>query len=124
MHELSICRGLLAQVERAAEANGAHHVSRVTVRIGALSGVEPELLRRAFEVARQGGHARAAVLDIIEVPVSVRCEACGAMGVVTSGNLACPGCGNWRVELVAGDELLLESIELDAQDTVDAEEVA
>ena len=51
MHELSICQALLDQVENVARDHGARRVSRVALRIGALSGIEPELLEHAF-VAR------------------------------------------------------------------------
>ena len=46
MHELSVCQGLIRQVERIAAENDAHAVSRVVLKVGPLSGVEPDLLKQ------------------------------------------------------------------------------
>ena len=48
MHELAVCQALLERVEAMAAARGARAVKRVTVRVGPLSGVEPQLLASAF----------------------------------------------------------------------------
>lgn len=43
MHELSVCRALIAQVEKTARQHGAAGVKTVRVRIGPLSGVALKL---------------------------------------------------------------------------------
>lgn len=111
MHELAVCQALLEQVERAARAAGAATVARVVLRVGPLSGVEPALLARAFEVARAGGIAAAAELRVEPAPVRVRCRECRAEHDVPPNRLLCPGCGSWRTELRAGDELVLQRLE-------------
>ncbi len=113
MHELALCRALLAQAERIAAAHGAHAVRRVELRVGPLSGAVPELLREAFAVARAGTCAQEAELVVHEGAIEVECEACGARGPAAAPNrLHCPACGGWRTRLVAGDELLIERVEL------------
>ena len=49
MHELSVCQGLLRQVGKVAAEHEAHGVSRILLRVGALSGVEPDLLKRGVD---------------------------------------------------------------------------
>ena len=49
MHEHSLVRSLLDQVEQLRRENGAVSVDVVTVEIGPLSGVEPDLIHSAFE---------------------------------------------------------------------------
>lgn len=114
MHELSVCQGLLAQVSEIARTHGAQAVSRIVVRIGPLSGVEPELLARAFPLARAGSLAAEAELDIEGAPVRVRCGRCGAETEAAANRLVCAECGDYRTTLTAGDELLLVSVELKA----------
>lgn len=114
MHELAVCQALLTEVERAARAAGAVAVRRVVVRVGPLSGVEPALLARAFEVARAGGIAEAAGLDIEAAPVRVRCHDCDTEHEVPPNRLLCGACGSWRTELRAGDELVLRRLEFTA----------
>ena len=53
MHELSIAQALLDEIEAAARSRQALRVAAATVSVGPLSGVEPELLVRAFEMARR-----------------------------------------------------------------------
>lgn len=112
MHELSICQGLMREVGRVAAENGAVSVERIVLRVGRLSGVEPPLLERAFEVARLGTPAEQASLEIEEGPVVVECTQCGASSEVPVNRLLCPACGDWRVHVTAGEELTLMSMDI------------
>ena len=69
MHELSICNALLDQVERIAAERGAHSVAKIVLRIGPLSGVEPELLRNAYPL-----FAAAISRDILRGKKNNRCQ--------------------------------------------------
>jgi len=82
------------------------------LRIGPLSGVEPDLIRAAFPIAAAGGPAAGARLEIETSAVSVRCPECEAVSEATPRRLLCAACGNWRVSVVSGDEMLLKSLEL------------
>lgn len=112
MHELSVCQSLLDQVMRIADENAATAVTRVILRIGPLSGVEPELLQQAFPLARAGTVAEQAELVIESLPVRVRCDACGAETDAAPNRLVCGACGDWHTRLSSGDELMLVSVEL------------
>ena len=54
MHELSVCNALISQVEAIAREHGAGRVESITLQLGALSGVEPPLLERAYPLAAAG----------------------------------------------------------------------
>jgi hydrogenase nickel incorporation protein HypA/HybF len=112
MHELAICQALLGEVTRIAEERGAGEVTSIVVSVGPLSGVEPGLLSRAFEVARAGSIAARAGLVIEPAPLVVRCRECGAEGEAAPQALLCPSCGGWRVDVVSGDDLLLRQLTL------------
>ncbi len=122
MHELSVCQGLLRQVDQQARENGAEAVSRIVLRIGGLSGVEPPLLQHAFEIARMGTLAQEAVLEIEEGPVVVKCQECGGSSVVPKNRLLCGYCGEWKVNVVEGEELLLLSLDLEMPDSAEPAE--
>ena len=62
MHELSVCLSLLDEVKRVARENNAGSVTRIVVKIGPLSGVEPDLLRNAYPIAAAGTIAEEAEL--------------------------------------------------------------
>lgn len=112
MHEMSICQGLMDQVERIAAEQNASRVDSISLSIGPLSGVEPDLLKRAYEVARLHTVAENAELEIRTGPIVVECRSCGASGEAQVNRLLCPACGNWQVNLVQGDELLLLRLEV------------
>ena len=112
MHEMSICQALMDQVERIAREQGASKVDRILLSIGPLSGVEPELLSRAYEVSRAGTVAENAELEIESGPIVVECRSCGASGNAGVSRLVCPSCGDWQVNLTQGDELLLLRLEV------------
>lgn len=116
MHELSICQAMLDQVDAIARAHGARQVEEITVAVGPLSGVEPDLLGNAFELARRGCCAQAA-LRFEPAPVRVHCDDCGAEAECRPNALVCSACGGWRTHVVSGDQLLLLRVRLSA-DTV------
>jgi hydrogenase nickel incorporation protein HypA/HybF len=111
MHEYSIVQALLDQVAERARAHGATAVRRVSVKIGALSGVEPELLATAYDAFRARSICESAPLIIEQVPARWRCPRC-SRDVSMGGPLRCAACGA-PARLVAGDEILLERIELE-----------
>jgi hydrogenase nickel incorporation protein HypA/HybF len=116
MHELSLCQSLMQQVEVIAREHRARAVSLVKVRIGPLSGVEPQLLVQAFPIASAATVAEGAVLVTETLPVRVRCRRCGAESEARPNRLVCGVCGHWQTQLLSGDEMLLASVELeDAQ---------
>jgi len=100
------------QVERIAVEQGASRVDRIVLSIGPLSGIEPVLLRRAYEAACLQTVAENAYLEIETGGIEVECRSCGAKGEAEVNRLLCPACGDWKVNLVKGDELLLLRLEV------------
>ncbi len=110
MHEYSLVRALADQVEREARARSATAVGRVAVRIGALSGVEPELFATAFTLCREGLLAEA-VLDVRSAEAVWACPRCAAV-LPAGAVLRCAAC-DVPAKLRSGDEILLEQIEME-----------
>ena len=113
MHELSVCQALIGQVEKVARENGAHRVVSIVIAVGPLSGVEARLLEHAYLVAAAGTLAEHATLTIETVPVRVRCRSCGAETAAQVNRLVCGDCGDWQVDVVAGEEMLLTRVEIE-----------
>jgi len=113
MHELSVCQSLLEEVQRIARENGAASVTRIVLKVGPLSGVEPDLLRNAYPLAAAGTVAKDAELDIELADIVVSCNQCGSESPATVNRLLCAHCGDYRTRLVSGDEMILQRLELD-----------
>ena len=112
VHELSVCQALLAQVIEIATDRGASAVSRITVEVGPLCGVEPGLLASAFEIVRAGSCAAGAILSIETTAITISCLICGAESQTAPNRLLCAACGGYRTRVVGGDELRLRGVEL------------
>ena len=115
MHELSVCLALLEEVKRVAAENGASDVARIVVKVGPLSGVEADLLRNAYPLAAAGTLAENAELEIEPAEIVVRCSQCGAESKASANRLLCGECGDYRTNLVSGDEMVLQRIEMTGQ---------
>lgn len=113
MHELSVCQALVRQLEEIAQREGAARITKVTVRIGPLSGVEPQLLRQAYPIASAGSAAARAELVLETLPIRVLCDSCRAESDATANRLVCGACGDYHTRMLSGDELLLAQVELE-----------
>ena len=112
MHELSIATSLVETAARSAAANGADRVLKVNVRIGTLSGVEPESLSFCFPIVARETVCDGAELHLEIVPGSGTCPKCEAKSEVHDLLAPCPGCGDWPLRVEGGREMQLESLEV------------
>ena len=113
MHELSVCLALIEQVQGIARQHRAAQVSKILLDVGPLSGVEPDLLRNAWPLAAAGTVAEDAELDISTSDVRVRCSQCESETGAAPNRLVCGECGDFRTNVVSGDEMILKSVELE-----------
>lgn len=113
MHELSVCLALLEQVGSIAAQQSSSRVTRIELRVGPLSGVEADLLRNAWPLAAAGTIAVDAELVIEESDVVVHCSVCDTESAARANRLVCGHCGDFRTNLVSGDEMVLQRVELD-----------
>ena len=112
MHELSVCLSLLQQLEKIASERNAIAVEKVYLRVGPLSGIEPALLINAYPLAAAGTVAADAELIIETSEVVVSCTECGAESPAKANRLLCSACGDFRTQVVSGDEMILQRMEM------------
>jgi hydrogenase nickel incorporation protein HypA/HybF len=111
LHEYSIVQALVDRVSAEARSHRASSVSRLTVRIGELAGVETSLLSAAFLAFRGGTICEGADLVIQTVAARWECPRCGNR--IDRGEvLACRTCGV-PAHLAEGDEIVLDRIEME-----------
>ena len=65
MHERALMTDLMREIEAVARADGANCVTRVSVRLGALSHFTPEHFREHFVDASRGTLAEGAAVDAV-----------------------------------------------------------
>ena len=112
MHELSIAASIVELAERHARGR---RVRRVELKVGRLRQVVPDSLAFAFELLTRDTPLAGARLEIEQVPASARCESCEAETVLVRFPWRCSRCGGDELELRSGEELLVESLELEEE---------
>jgi len=113
VHELAIAQAVLAITERHA---AGRRVTKVELKVGHLRQVVPSALSFAFELSAVGTAAEGAVLELEEVAAAGWCRTCEARTGLPELPLLCRVCGSSEVEVTQGEELLVDSLELDEQD--------
>jgi hydrogenase nickel incorporation protein HypA/HybF len=110
MHELSIAEAIVDIAQRHAHGR---RVYRVAVKVGHLRQVVPDALQFAFELLTDGTELEGAELAIEEVPAEVRCRGCARVSEVREFPLQCAGCGSLDVVVCAGEELLVDELDVE-----------
>ena len=110
MHELAIADSVVRIADRHAEGR---RVTKVYLKVGHLRQVVPSALTFSFELVAQGTPVEGAELEIEEIPVAGKCRACGAESRPESFPLQCAACDSLDLDLIAGEELYVESLEME-----------
>ena len=120
LHELGIVYHIIRDVENVARANGVRRVSSVTLLLGEVSGVVPDLLLDAWRwAADKKPITEGAELIVEPVEAVTHCEACGRdYGTVEHGK-TCPHCGSGETYLLQGQEVMIKQIETPDEDPAD-----
>jgi hydrogenase nickel incorporation protein HypA/HybF len=124
VHELALSRAIVDAALRHAQGRT---VTVVRVRVGALRQVVPETLRFNFEIVTRETDCEGARLEVQPVAAMLRCGGCGrewdpapppateVSQLLSPPSFRCPQCGAANSEVVAGEELEVESIDVEEQ---------
>jgi hydrogenase nickel incorporation protein HypA/HybF len=110
LHELAIADSVVQVASR--HANG-RRVTKVYLKVGHLRQVVPSALAFSFELVAQGTPVEGAELEMEEVPATGKCRKCKAESRLRSFPLQCAACHSLDLDLIAGDELHVESLEME-----------
>jgi hydrogenase nickel incorporation protein HypA/HybF len=113
MHELSIANAILEAARAEAARRPGVRLVKVGVRVGELSGVEPDALSFSFEALVRGSDLEPLALEIETCPRRQRCAVCGRIFRVVDFNLDCPDCGALESRCISGDELEMVYLEIE-----------
>ena len=113
MHELAITQSMFDLVLEQAEKAKAMKVGKINLVIGEMTGVVGDCVQFYFGFLSQGSIAEGAALSFKMVPTMARCQECGKTFELEEFDWACPYCQGNSIEIVAGKELFVESIEVE-----------
>ena len=112
MHELGVANEILDIALSEADRHAAKKVTSIRLRVGVLRSIEPENLSFLFEHLARGTPAEGALLEIVEEPLRVECEACG-VSEAPSFTWECPRCKGPNVSVTGGDSLSILSLDIE-----------
>ncbi|CAM3196417.1 hydrogenase maturation nickel metallochaperone HypA [Rhodothermus bifroesti] len=118
MHELSIARELVRLLEAEARRAGARRVRAARLVLGSRAHLSAEALQfYVTELVDPTGPAAGVVLEIEHCPMRFYCTHCQSAYEPAEADWRCPGCGQIGTLLAGGDEVLLESLEVECDPT-------
>lgn len=113
MHELSITQSMFDLVLDQAKKEKTKKIGKINLIIGEMTGVAAESVQFYFGFLNKGTIAEEASLCIKTVPAKARCRSCNQTSELKEFEWACPNCKSDSLEIVAGRELFVESIEVE-----------
>lgn len=112
MHELAVTESILEIANQAAAENGASRVTDIYLTIGQLSSVVDDAVQFYWNHISQGTPSEGAILHFQRVPARLRCKACGNEYELNEELMPCPACGSIALEIMSGEELLVNHIDI------------
>lgn len=112
MHELGLTESILKAVVGEAERARATAVRSLHLVLSSASHIDPETVRQHFALVSRGTPAEGAELSFTVRDVSATCRVCGR-GFAVHHDMGCPHCGTPVLGVDPGEELRLDSIDLD-----------
>jgi hydrogenase nickel incorporation protein HypA/HybF len=112
MHEVSLAQDIVAISTESIKDRPVEKVVVVNLKIGPLSGVDPEALRFALSVVTEGTLLAGAEFRIETPPLRLDCLACRKPFDSREFVFTCPACGSDRIQILSGDEMEIVNLEV------------
>ncbi len=112
MHELSIARSIVREVEAALQDRPDVQVTVVRLRIGRLSGIVAPALEFGLSFVTEATRLDGARIEITEEPVAVWCSPCQATRTTDGPSVLCPVCDTPSADIRAGRGMQIVNIDL------------
>ena len=110
MHELSVATAVLNTAVKHADGR---RVTAVYVRTGALRQVVPGSLRFYWEIVARDTECEQATLTLEEIALALGCAGCDHRWSPEIPAFICPACAGVDVQVLAGEELEVDYIEVE-----------
>ena len=113
MHELAITQNILDLALDEAKAVQANRISKISLVVGELSGVVSDSVEFYFDFLRKDSLAADATLAFTMVPAQLKCRDCQTEFNPQDSLWICPNCKSVNIDLIAGRDCYMESIEVE-----------
>ncbi|HUU05713.1 MAG TPA: hydrogenase maturation nickel metallochaperone HypA [Patescibacteria group bacterium] len=112
MHEGAIAAALIQSALELREEENFSSIKTLTVLIGRLHHVVPEVLQNHFRILKKEHPPLSRSRLVIEIaPLRITCRACGQETPIERPTFACSSCQATDIEITSGREMHLKEIE-------------
>ena len=112
MHELSVAQNIIEIVQDNLSEEQKDLVKIIRVKIGKLTNILVDSLQFGFEALTRETNLDGAVLEIEQLPLTIKCLDCGNQDSQEDYIFQCSSCGSTNIQVVSGNELMVSEIEL------------
>ena len=114
MHELGVVFSITKQVEDLAKQNNVKKVTSLTIELGEVSTVVPELFIECFDWAKKKTeYLKDCKMNLVVLKAITYCEDCKQTYSTTEFGKTCPHCKSTHTYLVTGNELKIKQMEVE-----------
>jgi hydrogenase nickel incorporation protein HypA/HybF len=113
MHERAVTESLLEIALRHAQGAGATRITDLYLVIGQLSSFLDDSVQFYWDILTEGTIAEKATLHFRRIPVEMVCLDCQRHYSPSDRDFTCPDCSSPRVKVIAGEEFMLEAIDVE-----------
>ncbi|MCC7130492.1 MAG: hydrogenase maturation nickel metallochaperone HypA [Anaerolineae bacterium UTCFX2] len=113
MHELAVTESILEITLRYAKQAQARRVVTLNLVIGELASIVDDSVQFYWDIISKDTPAEGARLNFRRVPFELLCLECTERFTPRGESFACPRCGSERIQVAAGEEFYLDSIEVE-----------
>ena len=113
MHELAVTQSILDISLRHAQKVDAKRIVGINLVVGKFSSLVDDSVQFYWDMIADGTIAQGAALHFERIPAEMTCQDCGHVFEPGDETFACPKCLSPRVRLSKGDELRVESIDVE-----------
>lgn len=114
MHEANFTQQIVQSIISELNKYPDYKPKRVKVKVGEMLHLDNENVRFHYDLLTQGTKLEGVNLDLEEIKTIISCKNCHYTGVIDNHHLLlCPSCGSSDVKMLSGDEIAIESIDLE-----------
>jgi hydrogenase nickel incorporation protein HypA/HybF len=114
MHELGVVSHIIKEVESVAKENEVNKVISLTLEVGEVSTIVPDLFKDCFEWSKKRTELmQDCELKLIILEAVTYCQDCGGTFSTTKYGKTCPHCGSSKTYLITGSEVTIKDIQVE-----------
>ena len=114
MHELGVVSHIIKEVEAVAKENNVQKVISLTLEVGEVSTIVPELFTDCFEWSKKKTeYMQECELNLVILAAVTYCQDCGETYSTTKYGKICPHCGSNKTYLITGNEVTIKGIQVE-----------